>query len=224
MRKRILIVDDHPLNLIGLSRALKVLCKFNGVVRTVDNGSEAIQEFCLHFYHICFLDIKLPDMSGLDVMKKIHEISPETDIVIISACSLYADMQKAIEEKASIYFPKPYDIVEIDLFLKQALEGDREFYGELIDSGVMMLKEGKRKYRRRPLTKPVEFFLKHHDNGNGKGNIIDISHSGIGMQLHYPLEEGCLLFFDGGIAHKKGIVRWSDRLGHNNYRAGIYFV
>ena len=107
MIKSILIVDDHPLNLMGLARALKVLCNFKGVIRTVDNGSEAIQEFGLNFYNICFLDIKLPDMSGLDVMKKIYETSPETDIVIISACSVYEDMKNAIEEKASIYFSKP---------------------------------------------------------------------------------------------------------------------
>lgn len=224
MLKRILIVDDHPLNLMGLSRAIKVLCKFNGVVRTVDKGSEAIKEFGLHFYHICFLDLKLPDISGLDVMKKIHEISPETDIVIISACSLIGDMQKAIEEKASVYFPKPYDIVGIDLFLKLALEGDREFYGEINESGEMVLKEGKRMNRRRPLKKNIDYFLNQYDNRNGKGYIIDISHSGLGMQLHSPLEVGCLISFNVGLAHKKGTVRWSDRLGNNNYRAGICFM
>ena len=56
MLKRILIVDDHPLNLIGLSRALKVLCNFQGEIKTVENGREAIEEFGLqkstHIYHI----------------------------------------------------------------------------------------------------------------------------------------------------------------------------
>ena len=224
MLKKILIVDDHPLNLIGLSRALKVLCNFQGEIKTVENGREAIEEFGLHFYNICFLDINLPDMDGIDVMKKIHDTSPETDVVIISGHMIYDDMRKIIEEKASLYISKPYDILEISEFLKQVMEGDGNFYMKHPESSGVELKKGKRRSKRKELNKTINFITHCADSKKCMGDIIDISYSGVGLQLHFPLEQGSVINFNGGISHKKGIVRWSIRLDDYNHRAGIGFL
>ena len=129
MPKRILIVDDHALSLLGLSRALKVLCDFHGEIKPVMSGREAIREAGLYFYNICFLDITLPDISGIEVMKKINEISPETDIVIMSACFICDEIKKAIDENASLFISKPFDLTEIKAFMKHVFKGDLDFTG-----------------------------------------------------------------------------------------------
>jgi len=224
MLKRILIVDDHPLNLIGLSRALKVLCDFHGEIKTVENGREAIEEFGLHFYNICFLDINLPDMNGLDVMKKIHDTSPETDVVIISGHMIYDDMKKMIEEKASLYISKPYDILEISEFLQQAMEGDGDINKKHPESRGAELKKGKRRTKRRILNKTINFVAHCFDNKKCIGDVIDISYCGLGMQLHFPLELGSVINFNGGLSHSMGIVRWSISLDDYNHRVGIGFL
>lgn len=122
--KRILIVDDEQLILEGLSKALHKLCNFQGEIKTVGTAGEAIDEISSCFYDICFLDIKLHDSSGLDVMKKINEISPETSVAIITALAMNGNMKRTIEEGASLFIPKPFDLSLIKVFVKQVLEED----------------------------------------------------------------------------------------------------
>ncbi len=120
--KRILIVDDEQLIREGLSKALHKLCDFQGEIKTVGTAGEAIDEISLYFHDICFLDIDLPDLNGLDVMKKINEISPETRVAIITALTINDDMKRKIEKGASLFIPKPFDISQIKAFVKQAEE------------------------------------------------------------------------------------------------------
>ena len=223
MQKRILIVDDHPLNLMGLSRALKVLCDFHGEITAVMSGRETIREAGLFFYNICFLDIDLPDMSGIEVMKKIQEVSPETDIVIMSACQMHDNMKRTIEENASLFISKPFDLTEIKAFMKHAFKGDLDFYRDRESCGEALIK-GQRQFKRRPLVKTIDCSVNNFDIMKFKGDIIDISYAGMSMQSDFPLEHGRVLNFNKGIAHKKGIVRWSTKLSDNNHRVGISFI
>ncbi len=211
--KRILIVDDELLILSGLSKALHKLCNFQGEIKTVETAREAIDEISLCFYDICFLDIDLPDLNGLDVMKKINEISPETSIAIITALHIDDDMKRKIEEGASLFIPKPFDISQIKAFVKQALEGGGE---------------ERRQFERRPLMKTVNYSVSVLDLGkskilNLKDDIIDISNAGVGIRTYYPLLPGRVLMFKEGIGHKAGIVKWSV-IVDNNCRVGIKFV
>ena len=83
--KRILIVDDEASIREGLRNAIKRLCDFDGEIMTVETGREAMREVSLRSYHVCFLDIELPDINGLIVLKQIHDISPGTKVAMISA-------------------------------------------------------------------------------------------------------------------------------------------
>jgi len=121
MPKKILIVDDEQLFLEGLSRALYKFCDFQGKVKTVGNGKDAIKEISRCFYDICFLDINLPDLNGMEVMKKIKEMSPRTSIAIMTACVIDDGMKRTIKEDASLFIDKPINLPKIRAFLKQVL-------------------------------------------------------------------------------------------------------
>jgi hypothetical protein len=144
--------------------------------------------------------------------------------VIVTGQLIYDDMKEIIEKKASLCISKPYDIIEINEFLKQAMKGDGDFYKREIESRGVQLKEGKRRSKRRTLNKTINFVAHCSDSKKSTGDIINISYLGAGMQLYFPLEEGCVIQFNGGISHKKGIVRWITRLDDHNYRAGICFL
>ncbi len=130
MNDRILIIDDEPFILSQMSAALYNVCDFRGEVKTVENGKDAIKEIGHYFYNICFLDINLPDINGLDVMKKINEKSPETKIVIMTASLVTTDMKKTIEKEASLFIEKPFDIYQIKAFVKRVLGGGGVLYKE----------------------------------------------------------------------------------------------
>ena len=120
--KRILIVDDETLILSQMSEALYICCDFKGEIKTVENGNDAIAEISLCSYHICFLDINLPDMDGLEVMKRIKAISPETSIVIMTGSFISDEMQMAIDDGASLFADKPLDFCKIQSFIKDVLK------------------------------------------------------------------------------------------------------
>ncbi|MEK6776815.1 MAG: response regulator [bacterium] len=114
--KKILIVDDEPLILFGLSRTFQDLAE----VKTVNTGEKACDEIAANFYNLCFLDIYLPGMNGLEVMERIQERSPETKIVVMSA---FADenMKKRIEKSACMLLEKPFDLSSIKNIVKETL-------------------------------------------------------------------------------------------------------
>lgn len=129
MTKKILIVDDEPSIRFGLSRALQKICDFRGEIKTVENGKDAIKEIRLCHYDICFLDIKLPDINGIEVMKKIKEISPKTDVAIMTAHGISEDTESTIQDLASLFLIKPFDLFYVKAFVKRVLEGGRESRG-----------------------------------------------------------------------------------------------
>ena len=121
MIKRILIVDAEPLILSQMPKGLCKFCDFHGEIKTVENGKESIDEICRYFYNICFLDIQLPDLNGLEVMDMINRMSPETSVVIMSSVHITEDMEKKIKEGASMIIEKPFDFYQIKTFMKQTL-------------------------------------------------------------------------------------------------------
>ncbi len=118
MIKRILIANDEPLECFLMSRALVCVCDFHGEIKIVRNGKDAIKEIIRCAYSICFLDMNLPDLDGLDVMKHIKKISPETNIVLMTAGSVSDDVNTTIEGYASLLASKPIDLFQIKTFVK----------------------------------------------------------------------------------------------------------
>ena len=115
--KKILLVDDDPFFLSSLTKAIHKLFGFKGEIKEVGNGKDAIMEAGSSFYNLCFLDINLPDMNGLDVMKKINDLSPETKVAIMTASFIPDDIKKTIEEDASLFIEKPPDLNQVKSFV-----------------------------------------------------------------------------------------------------------
>lgn len=215
--KKILIVDDELAILTGLSKALRELCGFLGEVRTVVNGREAVYEACNCFYDLCFLDIKLPDINGLDVMKDIHHVSPETNIMLMSASHILDDLKKVIDNGEAFYIDKPFNFSQIRHVMKAALDGKQES----AKRGQMTGKRN-RMFRRRTASKTISFTVKDTGLMEIKGGLIDISYAGMGIETYFPLERGQMLSIKG-VSNRTGTVAWSTSSGRDHYRAGIRF-
>ena len=106
---RILVVDDEPLILYSLSRFLKK----KAAVKTVASAEEAIDEIVAQHYDLCFLDITLPGMTGLDALKTIKELSPITKVTIMTGNFLDETMTRQIEETAYAFIEKPFELLHI---------------------------------------------------------------------------------------------------------------
>jgi DNA-binding NtrC family response regulator len=106
---RILVVDDNSLILMSLSRFLKK----KAVVKTVASAEEAIDEIVAQHYDLCFLDITLPGMTGLDALKIIKELSPTTKVTIMTGNFLDEAMKRNIEDTAYALIEKPFELLHI---------------------------------------------------------------------------------------------------------------
>lgn len=207
---RILVVDDDHLICYAITKALAPSFP---EVKSVSNGHDALSEISACRYPLCFLDVSLPDLNGLHVMKKMKEISPETKVVIMTANIVDEDMKREIEGGSYNFLAKPFDISEVKAIARRALGKAKNGHGiELRHS------------ERRPLAGTIDFSISLI-NLTHKGEIVDLSDTGLGIRTAYPLEPGHVLAFFSGIEQKAGVVKWSKQIdGNGIYRAGIKFI
>ncbi len=117
MKRRVLIVDDEPLIRQSLARAIR---SERIEVKDCSLGTDALKEINTSHYDLCFIDVNLPDLSGIELMKKIKERSPSTKVVMITACLLDNEAENEIEKHSYTFIPKPFDIFQIRKIIKLA--------------------------------------------------------------------------------------------------------
>jgi len=113
---RILVVDDEPLILMSISRFLKS----RALVKTVSTAEEALDAIKEHHYDLCFLDVKLPGMTGLDAMKIINELSPKTKVAIMTGNLLNEAMKEQVDDYAYTFIEKPFALSDIEGVVERA--------------------------------------------------------------------------------------------------------
>jgi len=117
--RSILVIDDDPLIRKTLSSHLT---KEGYEVLQAENGEEGFQKYKESFPDLVILDIRLPDMDGLEVLSKIKNKNRNAYIIIMTA---YDDMKttvEAIKLGAFEYLVKPLDYVELDLTIDKAFQ------------------------------------------------------------------------------------------------------
>ncbi len=119
MSLSILIIDDEPHLPHQLARYLR---KHGYEVSTVGDGEAGLRELQRNSIDLVLLDLRLPKMSGLEVLQRIREQEQELPVVMLTA---YGDVQTAVNAMklgASDYLQKGFDLDELLLVVKKALE------------------------------------------------------------------------------------------------------
>ena len=126
MNLKALIVDDEP----NIQEILDIILEeFNIERYKASSYKEALDLIDKHYFDIALVDLRLPDGSGIDILKKIKEKNPQTEVLIITA---YASSDTAVETMklgAYDYVVKPFDINELRLKirnLKEKIELERK--------------------------------------------------------------------------------------------------
>lgn len=131
----ILIIDDHELFRDGITLLLESLNEIS-TVRAVATGTEALAEVELNRdYDIVLLDYNLPDMSGIDTLKKFKSSTPEIPIVMLSAEELPERIEGAMKEGASGFITKSSSSQVMISAIKLVLSGGMYLPPQLLFAG-----------------------------------------------------------------------------------------
>jgi DNA-binding NtrC family response regulator len=140
---RILVVDDDE----TIRTTMKAILQDEGyIVDLAGTGKEAIEKTREIAYNVALLDIRLPDMEGIDLLKLLKDGVPRTRKIMVTG---YPSMQNAIaavNKNADAYLLKPVDVEKLLNTVKQQLlaqENERQFseqkVAEFIESRVKEL-------------------------------------------------------------------------------------
>jgi len=114
-----LVIDDE----IGVLKSLEMLLSKEGYgVTTATSGSTGLSLAIGGGFDIVFTDLRLPDMSGLDIISQVREKSPSTQIILITGFASIETAVEAIKLGAYDYLTKPLSIDKVRIKVKRALE------------------------------------------------------------------------------------------------------
>lgn len=129
---KILVVDDEK----NMREVLKIFLEGEGYdVSVADGGESAIEAIKKHIFSLVITDLKMPKVSGFDLLKVIKDISPETILIIITAFGSPESAVEAMKLGAFDYIQKPFKNNDIRLVVKNALDK------ETLQKDVLLLKK-----------------------------------------------------------------------------------
>ncbi|SKC40728.1 sigma-54-dependent transcriptional regulator [Maledivibacter halophilus] len=150
MKKRILIIDDEKTICLSLSEGLKDL---GYKVDYALNGKSGIRKADDFKPHVIFLDMRLGNENGLEVLKTIKNIDNDAEVVIMTAYGNVETAVLAMKNGAFDYIKKPFDLGEIDIIISKAfdnlkmkkkiylLEKEKEYTGSAMIGNSSSMKE-----------------------------------------------------------------------------------
>src|SRR5262249_9554985 len=127
---RVFTVDDHPLLHEGVATVIRNQPDMQLVGEAV-TGRDAVQGFRQYAPDVTLMDLRLPDMSGIDAMIAIRSEFPEARVIILTTFAGDVEIQRALEAGARAYMLKsmpPKDLVEV---IRQVHAGKKRIPAEI---------------------------------------------------------------------------------------------
>jgi two-component system nitrogen regulation response regulator NtrX len=136
--RRVMVVDDEK----GIREALKQVLEYEEIeVQACASGHEAARVYPDFKPHLVFLDVKMEGMDGLETLKKLRELDPQAQVVMISGHGTIQTAVEATQLGAYDFLEKPLDTDRILLTLRNALQ-----HVVLVSENVRLKQEVKAQY------------------------------------------------------------------------------
>ena len=128
---RILSVDDHPLLREGISAMIKSQPDME-LVAEASRGKEGLERFRQHRPDVTLMDLRLPDMNGIDAMAAIRTEFPDARIIILTTFEGDVEIQRALEAGARGYLLKSMPPKELLDGIRQVHAGKKRIPPEIV--------------------------------------------------------------------------------------------
>lgn len=109
--RHILIVDDEPTQCFALQIAIRKMENFQAM--TASNGVEALDLIERHSFDLMITDYRMPEMDGLELVRRVRSLSPQTKIIMMTAFANDSMRQSADELGIGCLLDKPIRLADI---------------------------------------------------------------------------------------------------------------
>jgi len=120
---RILIVDDDE----NIRKVLLAILEDEGYkVESAGTAKDAIEKTKSKFYNLALIDIRLPDMEGIELLTKFRDTTPKMRKIIITGFPTLQNAVDAVNRGANAYILKPFDVEKVLKTIEQQLKKQQE--------------------------------------------------------------------------------------------------
>ncbi len=118
MKSNILVVDDEPI----ARQSLTDILKLEGyLVNSAPNGQAAVEYIRTHPVDLMIVDLRMPGMDGLEVVQVVNQVSPETEVILLTAFGSTESAVQALRLRIHDYLLKPASPAQIIASVKKGL-------------------------------------------------------------------------------------------------------
>ncbi len=213
--EKILVVDDEQ----SLRDVLSIMLKRAGyAVTSARDGEEAIELLNREIFDLVITDLRMPKIDGMEVLKAVKSASPETVVLIITAFATADSAVEAMKQGAYDYLTKPFQVDEVQLIIRNALEKRR-----LTTENMLLKREMASQSSFAQLVGQSEAMQKVFDIvrkvADSKSNVLICGESGTGKELvaraiHYNSARSTLPFVAVNCSAVPETLLESELFGH----------
>jgi two-component system response regulator PilR (NtrC family) len=120
---RILIIDDDE----NIRKVLQTILEDEGYyIETAETAKKGIEKSEESFFNLALIDIRLPDMEGIELLTKLRETKPKMRKIIVTGYPTLQNAVSAVNKGADGYVLKPFDVEKILATIKEQLQKQAE--------------------------------------------------------------------------------------------------
>lgn len=120
---RILIIDDDE----NILKVLQTILEDEGyIVETAETAKKGVAKSQKDFFNLALIDVRLPDMEGIDLLTKLPETKPKMRKIIVTGYPTLQNAVAAVNKGADAYVMKPFDVEKILVTIKEQLDKQTE--------------------------------------------------------------------------------------------------
>ncbi len=119
MNEELLVVDDEPQMLIAIDETLR---RRGYCITTAGSGMEALCRLKERYYRLVITDMRMPEVSGLDLLRKVKSIAPQTPVILLTAYGTIQNAVDAMRNGAYDYLLKPFSSESLENVVRRALD------------------------------------------------------------------------------------------------------
>ncbi len=133
-KKSVLVVDDEA----GPRESLRMILKPHYEVHTASDGQEALSLIKNKDIGVVTLDLNMHGLSGIEALKEIKKLKPDTEVIVISGYGTLQDAREAVRFGAGDFISKPFNVAEIISIVAKSFErrGDNLRVKGLLIGGI----------------------------------------------------------------------------------------